>query len=139
MIMKSLPEETSLNGSARANPAPSPAPAPTNAFATLKVNNDAPPPAYQNQGPPSLPSRGNSKPEVARATALYRYAEPGDCNFEVGDEIVVFEKMNPDWWLGKNQRTGTEGVFPMNYVQEHVAPSPNPGWGNEKANSSFSS
>lgn len=138
--MKSLPAESSLNSSARSNPAPSPSPVPTNAMANMRVNNDPAPPAYNTQGPPSLPSRGNSKPEIARATALYRYAEPDDCNFEVGDEIVVFEKMNADWWLGKNNRTGKEGVFPVTYVQIHTTPSPNEKssyYGNEKANNSY--
>jgi hypothetical protein len=52
--------------------------------------------------------------------------------------------MNADWWLGKNMRTGKEGVFPVNYVQVQ-AKSPSPGgiagntspyyaYGNEKAN-----
>lgn len=125
--MKSLPNEAPLNGSsARANP---PA-APTNQFANMKVS-DAPPPAYN--APPSLPSR-NSKPELTRAIALYRYAEPGDCNFEVGDHISVIEYMNADWWLGKNVRTGQEGVFPVNYVQATAsAPSPHGAYGNEKA------
>lgn len=52
--------------------------------------------------------------------------------------------MNADWWLGKNLRTGQEGVFPVNYVQvqtnppgglnSNTSPSPNGGYyGNEKA------
>ncbi|KAG9230208.1 hypothetical protein BJ875DRAFT_163588, partial [Amylocarpus encephaloides] len=136
-IMRSLPQESSLNASsARSNPTPSPAPVPTNAFANMNVNNEPPPPAYNTPttGPPSLPNRG--RPEIARATALYRYAEPEDCNFEVGDEISVFEKMNADWWLGKNVRTGKEGVFPVNYVQVQTNPEPLPSpaaYGNEKA------
>ncbi|CAG8973553.1 hypothetical protein HYALB_00002879 [Hymenoscyphus albidus] len=126
-IMKSLPNESPLNGSARAPP---PAVS-TNAMAVMKVN-DAPPPAYNT--PPSLPSRQNTKPELTRAIALYRYAEPGDCNFEVGDHISVLEYMNADWWLGKNIRTGQEGVFPVNYVQATAnAPSPHGAYGNEKA------
>jgi hypothetical protein len=102
---------------------------------------EPPPPAYNTPTPPSLPSRqptqAPSKPEIARAIALYRYTEAEDCNFEVGDYISVYEFMNDDWWLGKNIRTGQQGVFPTNYVQvETKKPNPSPApdvYGNEKA------
>ena len=106
--MRSLPAESPLNNSSRSNAAP----VPINAFNNTRVN-DLPPPAYNTPTPPSLPNRTPSqppsKPEIARATALYRYAEPEDCTFEVGDQISVFEYMNADWWLGKNLRT--DAVF----------------------------
>lgn len=135
-IMSMLPSESPLNASARSVASPSPAPvaAATSAFANMRVNNEPPPPAYTTPAAPSLPSRGSSKPEIDRATALYRYTEAEDCTFEVGDEIVVFERMNADWWLGKNVRTGKEGVFPVNYVQVQTKPSPHGAYGNEKAN-----
>merc|ERR1711939_434993 len=114
-IMAALPAESSLGGSARSNPtpvqaqAPVPAPVPTNAFNNMRLN-DPPPPAYSTPAAPSLPNRAPSappaKPEIARATALYRYAEPDDCTFEAGDQIAVHEYMNNDWWLGRNLRTG---------------------------------
>jgi hypothetical protein len=136
--MRSLPAESSLNNASRSNAAASAAP--TNAFNNMRINNELPPPAYNTPNPPSLPSRTPSqppsKPEIARATALYRYTEPDDCTFEVGDQISVFEYMNADWWLGKNTRTGKEGVFPVNYVQVQSNPTPNPAqgsYGNEKA------
>jgi LAS seventeen-binding protein 1/2 len=136
--MRYLPAESPLNSASRSNAAA--AAVPTNSFNNMKINNEPPPPAYNTPNPPSLPSRTPSqpaaKPEIARAIALYRYAEPDDCNFEIGDEISVFEYMNNDWWLGKNVRTGKEGVFPVNYVQvRHKAtPIMNQGYGNEKAN-----
>ncbi|TVY40540.1 Protein csh3 [Lachnellula occidentalis] len=140
-IMGVLPSESSLGGSSRANThaAPSPSPVPTNAFQNMHVADPAPP-SYTNTNtnpaPPSLPTRKAStpsKPEIARATALYRYAEPDDCNFEVGDEIVIYEYMNADWWLGKNVRTGKEGVFPVTYVQTMSSPAaPNSHYGDEK-------
>ncbi|EKD14542.1 uncharacterized protein L3040_000065 [Drepanopeziza brunnea f. sp. 'multigermtubi'] len=128
-IMSHLPQESSLNRAASTQaeaqapapvPAPTPSPVPTAAFNALQVSADPPPPAYTT---PALPSREPSapppkpKPEIARATALYRYTEPSDCNFEPGDQIAVHEYMNADWWLGRNLRTGKEGVFPVNYVQ----------------------
>ncbi|TVY78469.1 [PSI+] inducibility protein [Lachnellula suecica] len=140
-IMKILPSESSLNASSR-SAAVSPAPvAPVNAFSNMHLNNASPPPpAYTTpNAPPSLPSRQATKPEIARATALYRYTEPEDCNFEVGDEISVFEYMNADWWFGKNTRTGKEGVFPVTYVQIQTNPAPSVHgvYGNEKANNSY--
>ncbi|KAE9380397.1 hypothetical protein N431DRAFT_449178 [Stipitochalara longipes BDJ] len=137
-IMRSLPAESPLNSSTRSNGAASSIP--TNAFNNMRINNEPPPPAYNTPTPPSLPSRTPSqpasKPEIARAIALYRYDEPEDCTFEVGDNISVFEYMNADWWLGKNMRTGKEGVFPVNYVQVKQTPTPalaQDSFGNEKA------
>jgi len=40
--------------------------------------------------------------------------------------------MNADWWLGMNQRTREEGIFPKSYVEEEAA-APASQWGNEKA------
>lgn len=67
---------------------------------------------------------------------MYRYDDPNDCQFEVGDTIAVYEYMNAEWWLGKNLRTGKEGVFPVSYVQPQVPgpASPHGAYGNEKAN-----
>lgn len=137
--MSVLPAESPLNSASRSNPAPSPSLVPTNAFNNMKINNDPPPPAYNTPTAPSLPNRQPSqppaRPEIARATALYRYTEPEDCTFEVGDQISVVEYMNADWWLGKNLRTGKEGVFPVNYVQvQQPSPAPYGAYGNEKAN-----
>lgn len=84
------------------------------------------PPAYNTTGPPSLPARHNpppppppSKPVVARARALYRYqaADDRDLSFERDDQVAVHEYMNDDWWMGRNERTGAEGIFPKSYVQ----------------------
>ncbi|RDW80087.1 hypothetical protein BP6252_04725 [Coleophoma cylindrospora] len=128
-IMAQLPNESPLNGSL---PAPrSASSAPTDAMARLNVN--GPPPTYQNStgnAPPPPPARNPtpSRPELCRAVALYRYAEPEDCSFEAGDQIAVYEYMNAEWWLGKNVRTNKEGVFPANYVQVQQQQPPNGGY-----------
>ncbi|POS85055.1 hypothetical protein EPUL_003147 [Erysiphe pulchra] len=136
-IMSALPAESPLNSaSARGNvtksnnvvaPTP-PAEPPSLAMGNLRLENDAAPPPSV-----SVPTSAPTKLEIARATALYRYAEPGDCNFEMGDILSVYEYMNQDWWLGKNLRTGQEGVFPQNYVQRmpHL---PHSSYENEKGN-----
>lgn len=30
--------------------------------------------------------------------------------------LAVHEYMNGDWWMGRNERTGQEGIFPRSYV-----------------------
>lgn len=83
------------------------------------------PPAYHTTGPPSLPARNGppppppSKPVIAHAKALYKYqaADDRDLSFDRNDKIAVFEYMNDDWWMGRNQRTNSEGIFPKNYVE----------------------
>jgi LAS seventeen-binding protein 1/2 len=55
--------------------------------------------------------------------------------------------MNNDWWLGKNLRTGKEGVFPVNYVQvqanhipppaPYASPTPQGMYGNEKSQNPY--
>jgi len=84
------------------------------------------PPAYNATGPPALPNRRTAppppppaKPVIARARALYKYqaADDRDLSFERDDQIAVHEYMNTDWWMGRNERTGAEGIFPKSYVQ----------------------
>lgn len=136
-ITEILPQETSLrSGNSRvASPAVS-TPVPTDALARLDVSGDRghhdPAPAYAAN--PTPPPRGPPPPkaEIARARALYRYAEANDCCFEPGDEIAVLEYMNNEWWLGRNLRTGKEGVFPVNYVSV-VPRNDGNGYPNEKS------
>ncbi|KAF4469517.1 SH3 domain containing [Fusarium albosuccineum] len=147
-INTALPPESSLSGPLRTatgasnkNAAPavkaaSPAP-PTKALEDLKVKSPSPaPPAYEQTPPPGVPAR-NVKPTVAQARALYRYAasDGRDLSFEKEDRIAVYEYMNQDWWMGRNERTGQEGIFPRNYVlveQENkkpITPQPQPQYG----------
>ncbi|VBB73283.1 Putative protein of unknown function [Podospora comata] len=133
-----LPAESSFNSRStpapRTNPSSLPTPAatpsaavpPTAAMAALSVGgNPNPPPSYaQSTGPPALPGRNPppatapTKPIIAHARALYKYnaADARDCSFDKDDRVAVFEYMNADWWMGRNQRTGQEGIFPRSYV-----------------------
>ncbi|ROW10241.1 hypothetical protein VMCG_02046 [Cytospora schulzeri] len=136
-----LPSESPLSSA----PTPSSAaarvaspPAPTANLAALSLNNNNPrspqhtpqPPSYaQTTGnqPPALPTRNNpqqqppppSKPVIAHARALYAYqaSDSRDCSFERDDKVAVYEYMNADWWMGRNERTGQEGIFPKTYVE----------------------
>ncbi|KAI1001361.1 hypothetical protein K3495_g6836 [Podosphaera aphanis] len=147
-IMATLPAESPLNASSRLNvvkkdkdnsnssPNSVPLDAATNTLQNLSLSKDQNPPSYSTSTPPSLPHREQqaspTRPELVRVTGLYRYNEPGDCNFEIGDQIAVYQYMNPDWWLGKNLRTGQEGVFPQNYVRVAYHPAQS-AYNNEKA------
>ena len=50
------------------------------------------------------------------------------------DNVVVTEYMNNEWWKGRNERTGQEGIFPASYVRREekamvpsaVSPAPQP-------------
>lgn len=126
-----LPNESPLSGGSNA---PSPATRnttspPVQPLAALSLNekaDSAPPPAYTApSGPPPLPTRKQtapppSKPVVCHARALYKYdaSDARDCSLEKGDRIAVHEKMNADWWMGKNLKSGQEGIFPKSYVEE---------------------
>lgn len=158
-ISQMLPKELSLSGSTNP-PTPVQSP-PINAMASLGLGSSnrnssrssttsipqtSAPPAYAPAnnaaaaGPPQLPFRAGppqsappAKPVIAHAKALYKYqaADSRDLSFERDDRIDVHEYMNDDWWMGRNQRTGAEGIFPKTYVQIDHNVSPQ-GYPNEK-------
>lgn len=66
-----------------------------------------PPPAYA-QSPPVL--------SIANALYAYQPTDTGDLALQPNDNIQVLEHMNNDWWRGRNERTGLEGIFPRSYV-----------------------
>ena len=80
-----------------------------------------PPPAYG--GSPGMPP----PPPLAHAVALYAYAptDAGDLELRPNDGVAVLEYTNAEWWKGRNERSGTEGIFPRSYVRvEDRAPPP---------------
>lgn len=137
-----LPAETPLRGAApgsaghSANQTPAQAAAvltpPVQAFQNLNVKGPSPaPPSYDDTPAPGVPTRSPGRPVLAHARALYRYdaSDARDLGLEKDDKIDVYEYMNQDWWMGRNHRTGLEGIFPQNYVfveQEQKAPAPAP-------------
>ncbi|KAK0655875.1 SH3 domain-containing protein [Cercophora newfieldiana] len=134
-IQRLLPAEGTLSGthsqrgaSALPTPATTPSTTPHHAppsYSQSTGNSAAPPLPGRKQPPPA-------KPVVAHCKALYAYTaqDARDCSFEKGDRLAVYEKMNADWWLGVNERTREEGIFPKAYVEEEAA---TPAWNNEKA------
>lgn len=127
-----LPAEASLSSAAAAAPttvaAKTAASPPSLANLSLHNNHNEPPSYAQTTtaAPPALPSRNTpqppppSKPVIAHARALYRYAagDARDLSFERDDRIAVHEFMNADWWMGRCERTGQEGIFPRTYVEQ---------------------
>lgn len=123
---------------------PAPSSPPTASLHNLNLGGGAPPSYAQTTGssgalPPPGPPGGAAdvvmpppgppppaKPVLCHARALYRYAasDARDCSFERDDRIAVHEYMNPDWWMGRNLRTGHEGIFPRNYVQPEPPSAP---------------
>ena len=84
-----------------------------------------PPPAYPTA--PATPATA-----LTTATALYAYTptDAGDLALNPQDRIAVTEYMNAEWWKGRSERTGQEGIFPRSYVrvEEKLPPAPtNPG------------
>lgn len=57
------------------------------------------------------------------ASAKYKYDAPneGDLAFERGDAIAVYNKINDDWWRGRNVRSGNTGIFPRQYIKPDEA------------------
>ncbi|KAL7790784.1 SH3 domain-containing protein [Trichoderma ceciliae] len=141
-IHSALPAEAPLRGAAPGNAARSAtqtpvqnlasATPPVQAFQNLNVNGTSPaPPSYEDTPAPNVPTRSTAKPVLAHARALYRYnaSDARDLGLEKDDKVGVYEYMNQDWWMGRNHRTGLEGIFPQNYVfveQEQKAPPPAP-------------
>ncbi len=130
-----LPAESSLSGPAAASRNTTPAPAHHTNNALNQPPNQPPPthhtpnppPTYAQStvSPPSLPSRtpapappAPEKPVLAHARALYKYTatDARDLSFDRDDRVAVHEYMNADWWMGRNERTGAEGIFPRSYV-----------------------
>jgi hypothetical protein len=96
-----------------------------NGYYNNNMNNATPaPPAY-----PTAPAPP-SAPPLTYATALYNYnaADAGDLSLQPNDRVAITEYMNAEWWKGKNERTGQEGIFPRSYVkvEEKAMPPPQP-------------
>nr|AEH41555.1 SH3 domain containing protein [Endocarpon pusillum] len=112
-ILSQLPAQTQVHA-----PVHSPVPSTIQPFSNLSLNNEknqyipspvpAPPPPAYASGPQVL----------SLAIALYAYAptDAGDLALQQNDRVQVTEHMNNDWWRGRNERTGLEGIFPRSYV-----------------------
>lgn len=75
-------------------------------------SNPKPPPPMLQAAPPS-----SSFGEVAEVLYDYQPREPTDLALYKGAQVTILERLNADWWKGKDFQTGREGIFPSNYVR----------------------
>lgn len=130
--MSQLPSDANTHSSAngnlaaavnnmRVNNAISSSPAPvTSQIQTYNEKSDysQQPPSYGSPSPMPPPPAPIAAP-LTHAVALYAYAgtDAGDLSLQPNDRVAVTEYMNAEWWKGKSERTGQEGIFPRSYVR----------------------
>lgn len=53
------------------------------------------------------------------AEAMYHFQPSGPTDLQLypGQRIQIVEKLNQDWWRGKDVQNNQEGIFPSNYVR----------------------
>ncbi|KAL5118886.1 protein that induces appearance of [PIN+] prion when overproduced [Pleosporales sp. CAS-2024a] len=119
--LPAVPTPAASHMNISSQPTPAASPAPEKNVANVGYYADAhsanpPPPAYPSAplAPVGLP------PVLGYASALYQYnaQDAGDLALMPNDSIVVTEYMNAEWWKGRNERTGMEGIFPASYVRK---------------------
>ncbi|KAI9673628.1 MAG: hypothetical protein M1817_002265 [Caeruleum heppii] len=93
-------------------------------FAAAALTEKVPVPSARTPSPsqhPPPPSYAAALPNapLALAEALYAYnaTDVGDVALLPNDRVAVSEYVNPEWWKGRNERTGQEGIFPRSYVK----------------------
>jgi len=68
---------------------------------------------------PKQDSHGDNRPARMKVRALYSYkaAEQDEISFNEGDTLVECEQIDDGWMLGRNLKTGEQGLLPSNYVE----------------------
>ncbi|KGO75339.1 hypothetical protein PITC_001930 [Penicillium italicum] len=92
---------------------------PVSQMATASINEKAySQNQYASQPPQAPPAYPQVPPVLGLASAMYAYTptDAGDLALQPQDRIQITEHMNDDWWRGRNERTGQEGIFPRSYV-----------------------
>ncbi|KAJ5289110.1 hypothetical protein N7478_002140 [Penicillium angulare] len=104
----------------QAQPPPAPYSPPVSQMHNISFNEKAPVHNQYASPPPQMPPPAYPQvpPILSVASALYAYTptDAGDLALQPNDRIQVTEHMNDDWWRGRNERTGLEGIFPRSYV-----------------------
>jgi len=77
--------------------------------------------ALKKAGAPGVvaipPAFGAPREEWAQALYEYRSEDPGDLAIEAGARVLVTAKSSEDWWTGRIDGQGKEGLFPASYVK----------------------
>lgn len=136
-ILSQLPAQTQLHAPLHAGAlASGTTTTPVETFGALNIKEHyAPVPSPAPLPPPAYASG----PQVLSiVSALYAYSptDAGDLALQQNDRIQVTEHMNNDWWRGRNERTGMEGIFPRSYVNivDEKRPIPHPSSSTEYGN-----
>jgi hypothetical protein len=63
-------------------------------------------------------------PVLKMLVSLYSYdkTEDNELTFGEGEAIALLEENDSGWWKGRLERTGEEGLFPSNFVEEQGKP-----------------
>lgn len=72
------------------------------------------------KAPSPAPSAAHSNAgsqEIVEALYDYNGRDATDLSLQRGARIAVMEKLNGDWWRGRDINSGREGIFPSNYVR----------------------
>ncbi|KAJ9659524.1 protein that induces appearance of [PIN+] prion when overproduced [Neophaeococcomyces mojaviensis] len=129
-ILAQLPAQTPLHAPIQ-SPVNGATTTPIDQFSSLNIKEHySPAPTPAPLPPPAYPT-GPSILSVALALYSYTPTDAGDLALQQNDRIQVVEHMNNDWWRGRNERTGLEGIFPRSYVnvveeKRPPIPTPNP-------------
>jgi hypothetical protein len=86
----------------------------------LPKESPQPPPARndsQTSLPPPPQSSSSQGGEFAEALYNYEPREASDLALYKGMRVQVLERLNADWWRGRDTSSGREGIFPSNYVR----------------------
>lgn len=70
---------------------------------------------------PPAPAASEEKKYVGKATAIYDFTATNreeEIDLIEGDVIMIEYKADNGWWVGVNQRTNRNGIFPGTYVEE---------------------
>ncbi|CAF1446970.1 unnamed protein product [Adineta ricciae] len=64
-------------------------------------------------------SHGDGRSAQTKVRALYSYtaAESDEISFNEGDTLIECEQIDDGWMLGRNPKTGQQGLLPSNYVE----------------------
>ncbi|GAB5585817.1 ESCRT-0 subunit protein hse1 [Umbelopsis nana] len=90
--------------------------------AQFKAPSKSTPSASQKAPESQAQSSEPAKPSRVRALYDFQPTEQGELGFQKGDIIRVLESVYRDWWKGELR--GKTGIFPVNYVEKIVDPSP---------------
>ncbi|TIA87841.1 hypothetical protein E3P81_03790 [Wallemia ichthyophaga] len=102
------------------SPLPSP-PGPPQVYPTPATHHNAHQPQQISHPPPPPPPQAPMPapiPALKKCVARWDYSgEASDLRLMKGDTINIIEEVNDDWWKGRSESTGAEGLFPSNRVE----------------------